>query len=232
MNGDPTISIILPVLNEAGTINESIARLRGIDRGNIAEIIVVDGDPGGSTIRAIQAEGIRTTHSAKGRARQMNHGAGLASGDILLFLHADTELPRNAFPLIGAAMKDGRFAAGAFDFGMKSDKRIFRVTEKYVFFRTRLTRVPFGDQAIFLRRSLFEELGGYRDIPVMEDVEIMKRVRKRGESIIIIPEQVMTSVRRYEQEGLVSCTLRNWMLQILYAIGVSPERLKSFYRSS
>jgi len=231
MAGTPVISIILPVLNEAGTINESIAHLRGIDRGNFAEIIVVDGDPEGSTIRAIQAEGIRPALSAKGRARQMNHGAGLASGDILLFLHADTELPRNAFPLIAAAMKDSRSVAGAFDLGMKSDKRIFRVTEKYVFFRTRLTRVPFGDQAIFMRRSFFEELGGYRDIPVMEDVEIMKRVRKRGDNIIIIPEQVMTSVRRYEQEGVVSCTLRNWMLQILYALGVSPERLENFYRS-
>jgi hypothetical protein len=109
---------------------------------------------------------------------------------------------------------------------------MFRVTEKYVFFRTRLTRIPFGDQAIFMRRSFFDELGGYRDIPVMEDVEIMKRIRKRGDNIIIIPQQVMTSARRYEEEGIVSCTLRNWMLQILYALGVSPERLERFYRSS
>jgi rSAM/selenodomain-associated transferase 2 len=232
MSGTPVISIILPVLNEAGMINEAIARLREIEQGNLAEIIVVDGDAEGSTVRAIQFEGIRTALSAKGRARQMNRGAGLASGDILLFLHADTELPRNAFPLIAAAMKDGRFVAGAFDLGMKSDKRMFRVTEKYVFFRTRLTRIPFGDQAIFMRRSFFDELGGYRDIPVMEDVEIMKRIRKRGDNIIIIPQQVMTSARRYEQEGIVSCTLRNWMLQILYALGVSPERLERFYRSS
>ena len=232
MSGTPVISIILPVLNEAGTINEVIAHLRELECADRAEIIVVDGDPEGSTVRAIQAEGIRTTLSAKGRARQMNRGAGLASGDILLFLHVDTELPRKALTLIAAAMKDSRSVAGAFDLGMKSDKPMFRVTEKYVFFRTRLTRIPFGDQAIFMRRSFFDELGGYRDIPIMEDVEIMKRIRKRGDKIIVIPEKVMTSVRRYEHEGIVSCTLRNWMLQILYALGVSPERLERFYRSS
>ena len=232
MSGTPVISIILPVLNEAGMINEAIARLREIEQGNLAEIIVVDGDAEGSTVRAIQFEGIRTALSAHGRARQMNRGAGLALGDILLFLHADTELPRNALTLIAAAMKDSRSVAGAFDLGMKSDKPMFRVTEKYVFFRTRLTRIPFGDQAIFMRRSFFDELGGYRDIPIMEDVEIMKRIRKRGDKIIVIPEKVMTSARRYEQEGIVSCTLRNWMLQILYALGVSPERLERFYRSS
>jgi rSAM/selenodomain-associated transferase 2 len=232
MNGDPAMSIILPVLNEAGTINDVIAHLRERERADLVEIIVVDGDPGGSTIREIRDQGVRTALSAHGRARQMNHGAALARGDILLFLHADTELPRNAFALITDALKDGRVVAGAFDLGMKSDKRIFRVTEKYVFFRTRLTRVPFGDQAIFMRRAYFERINGYRDIPVMEDVEIMKRVRKRGDTIIIIPEQVKTSVRRYEHEGIIRCTLRNWMLQSLYALGVSPERLESFYRSS
>jgi rSAM/selenodomain-associated transferase 2 len=179
MAGTPVISIILPVLNEAGTINESIAHLRGIDRGNFSEIIVVDGDPEGSTIRAIQAGGY-ARRSRKGRSRQMNHGAALATGDILLFLHADTELPRNAFALIADALKDGRVAAGAFDLGMKSHKRIYRITETYVYLRTRLTRVPFGDQAIFMRRAYFERISGYLDIPVMEDVEIMKRIRKRG----------------------------------------------------
>jgi rSAM/selenodomain-associated transferase 2 len=229
-NGKPEISIILPVLNESGRISETIAHLRGLERGDRVEIIVVDGDPGGSTIRAIRSDDIRIARSERGRSRQMNLGAGLASGDILLFLHADTELPRNALGLITSAMNEGHFGAGAFDLGIQSDNPLFRMTERYVHLRTRLTRVPFGDQAIFMRRPFFEELGGYRDIPVMEDVEIMKRIRKRGDAIMIIPEKVMTSARRYEREGIIFCTLRNWMIQILYACGVSPERLARFYR--
>ncbi|HEY6010022.1 MAG TPA: glycosyl transferase family 2, partial [Nitrospirota bacterium] len=103
--------------------------------------------------------------------------------------------------------------------------------ERYVHLRTRLTQVPFGDQAIFMRRPYFDQLGGYRDIPIMEDVEIMKGIRKRGDAVVIIPEKVMTSARRYEQEGIILCTLRNWMLQILYALGVPPERLAGLYRA-
>lgn len=226
-----SISVILPVLNEAGAINDAIAHIRGLERGGRVEIVVVDGDPEGSTVRAIRTDGIRTALSARGRARQMNHGAALAWGDILVFLHADTELPRRAFTLITDAMQDGRFVAGAFELGMKSDNPLFRITEQYVSCRTRLTRVPFGDQAIFMRRSFFEELGGYRDIPIMEDVDLMKRTRGRGGRVAVIPEQVMTSVRRYEREGIIRCTLRNWMLQIMFALGVSPERLAGWYRS-
>ena len=101
----------------------------------------------------------------------------------------------------------------------------------YVFLRTRLTKVPFGDQAIFMRKEYFAGINGYRDIPIMEDVELMKRVKKRGDRIVIISKKVMTSPRRYEQEGILYCTLRNWMVQLLYAFGASPERLVKWYRS-
>lgn len=230
-SGKPAISIILPVLNEASTINAAIAHLRQLGPDGCSEIIVVDGDPQGSTIREIREKGVRMALSAKGRARQMNHGAGLATGDVLLFLHADTRLPANACALIRDAMKERDAVAGAFDLGISSERRIYRITERYVHLRTRLTRVPFGDQAIFMRRPYFDQLGGYRDIPIMEDVEIMKRIRKRGDAVVIIPEKVMTSARRYEQEGIILCTLRNWMLQILYALGVPPERLAGLYRA-
>ncbi len=100
----------------------------------------------------------------------------------------------------------------------------------YVFLRTRLTRVPFGDQAIFIRKEYFERIHGYHDIPIMEDVELMRRIKKRGGRIVIIPKKVMTSPRRYEQEGILYCTLRNWMVQLLYALGASPERLVKWYQ--
>lgn len=226
----PMISVILPVLDESVRINEVISRLRAQDSEAWTEIIVVDGHPEGSTINAITADGVQKVIAERGRAHQMNYGAALASGNILLFLHADTLLPSKAFPLIHEAMSDKRIVAGAFDLGIDTDRRLFRITEKYVFLRTRLTRVSFGDQAIFIRKDYFDGIGGYREIPIMEDVELMKRIRKRGDKIVVIPEKVRTSPRRYEQEGIMYATLRNWMLQILYALGVSPERLVKWYK--
>ncbi|MCK9418732.1 MAG: TIGR04283 family arsenosugar biosynthesis glycosyltransferase [Nitrospirae bacterium] len=231
MERTPALSLIIPVLSEAETINESIHHIRELDAHRMAEIIVVDGDPGGSTICAVTGEGVRTAVAEKGRARQMNHGAAIANGAVLVFLHADTLLPSNAFALIRSTMNDKRFVGGAFDLGFNTKRTIFRITELYVFLRTRLTKIPFGDQAIFIRRDFFEEIGGYRDIPIMEDVEIMQRIKKRGKRIRIIPEKVLTSTRRYEQEGIVYATLRNWMLQLQYALGVSPERLARRYKS-
>jgi rSAM/selenodomain-associated transferase 2 len=227
----PAISIIIPVLNETESINGTIALLRGSDSGAESEIVVVDGDATGSTLAAVSDGSVRGIISARGRAVQMNRGAEAASGDVLLFLHADTLLPPDALSLIRRVMTDGRSVAGAFDLGFDTKRTIFRVTEKYVFLRTRLTKIPFGDQAIFIRRDYFRKLGGYREIPIMEDVDLMKRIRKKGGRIRIIPVKVSTSPRRYEREGILSCTFRNWALQALFAVGVSPERLSKRYRS-
>jgi rSAM/selenodomain-associated transferase 2 len=227
----PELSLVIPVLSEAESISENIRHIRELNADGTAEIIVVDGDPQGSTIRTIKVEGVRTAVAEKGRARQMNHGAALATGDILLFLHADTRLPSGAFALIRSTMNDKRFVGGAFDLGFDTKRAIFKITEMYVFLRTRLTKIPFGDQAIFIRREYFEKIGGYRDLPIMEDVELMRRIRKRMDTIRIIPRKVRTSVRRYEQEGILSCTIRNWLLQISYMMGISPQRLVKWYRS-
>jgi len=230
-NITPLISIILPVLNEAERINEILFHLRAQDRDGMSEVIVVDGDPEGSTIDAIwEGEAIRAT-SEKGRARQMNYGASCASGDVLLFLHADTLLPDTALFRIMNVMEDPGVVAGAFDLGIHTKKAIFRITEQYVALRTRLTRVPFGDQAVFIRREYFENIGGYRDIPIMEDVELMARIKKRGDRIVIIPDKVMTSARRWEKEGILYCTFRNWMLQVMYVLGMPPERLAKWYKA-
>ena len=231
MDRMPKLSLIIPVLSEAEIIGGTLDHIRELDTDGTVEIIIVDGDSEGSTIGAIKAEGVRTEVAEKGRARQSNHGAALATGDVLLFLHADTLLPLNAFALIRATMKDNRCVGGAFDLGFNTRRTIFRIAESYVFLRTRLTKIPYGDQAIFIRRDFFEKLGGYRDLPIMEDVDLMKRIRKRGDKIRIIPEKVRTSPRRYEQEGVVFCTLRNWLLQISYALGISPERLVKWYKS-
>jgi rSAM/selenodomain-associated transferase 2 len=224
------VSIILPVLHEAGAIAAALTHLRDLQHNNAMEIIVVDGDPAGSTLRAIRDDRVVQVLSEPGRARQMNAGAAKARGEVLLFLHADTQLPQQALIRITAALTDPHVVAGAFDLGFDTKRRIFRLTEKYVALRTRLTKIPFGDQAIFLRREYFRTIGGYADIPLMEDVELMRRIRKRGDRICTIPEKVLTSPRRFEREGLLYCTFRNWALQICYRAGVPPERLVKWYR--
>jgi len=225
----PALSVIIPVLHETAGINDLIANIRSVDPGRMAEIIVVDGDQSGSTINAIRDKDVRTLCGEQGRASQMNRGAAVARGGILLFLHADTLLPANAVTLILSKLEDRRVVAGAFDLGFNTKRALFKITEGYVYLRTRLTRAPFGDQAIFIRRDYFEMLGNYREIPLMEDIDLMKRIRKEGGRIAIIPSKVLTSPRRYEQEGVLYCTFRNWLLQLLYLLGVSPERLAKWY---
>src|SRR5574340_947313 len=230
MTGPGRISIIIPVLREGDRINRLISHLRDLAAGNEPEIIVVDGDPRGDTIAAITHDRIRTARSAPGRATQMNVGASLAGGDLLLFLHADTMLPAAAFSLIRNALGKNPVVGGAFELAIDSPRWYFRITERYVALRTRITRVPFGDQALFIRKTYFEEIGGYRDIPVMEDVELMARIRKRGDKISILAAKTMTSSRRWDKEGVLYATCRNLLLQFLYCCGISPERLAQHYR--
>jgi rSAM/selenodomain-associated transferase 2 len=230
INSRGAVSIIIPVLNETGIINEEIRHLLEMRSSLMREIIVVDGDSHGNTIKTITNKDVTTAISEQGRARQMNLGAARASGEVLLFLHVDTLLPGDAFARVIAALADDRSVAGAFELGVASEKRVFRITEKYVALRTRVTRVPFGDQAIFIRKDYFERIGGYKEVPLMEDVELMKRIKKRGDGIVIIPERVMTSARRWGKNGILFCTLRNWALQLSYALGVPPERLARWYK--
>ena len=122
--------------------------------------------------------------------------------------------------------------AGAFDLGIKSEKLIFKVIAALCCFRSRLSRIPFGDQVLFIRKEYFNKIGSYREIPLMEDVDLMRRIKRSGAKTWIIPERAMTSPRRREKEGVIFCTLRNWSLQILYFLRVSPEKLARFYKST
>jgi rSAM/selenodomain-associated transferase 2 len=223
-------SIIIPVLNEEARIAETIDHIRSLADGKAAEIIIADGDPAGGTLRAIPDGACRKLLSEPGRGRQLNRGAGAASGEVLIFLHADTKLPPGALISIGETLRDRRLAGGAFDLAIDSPRRAFRLIERVASLRTRLTRVPYGDQAIFLRRDWFRSLGGYREIPIMEDVDLMRRLKRSGGRIAILPERVVTSARRWEQEGIFTTTLRNWSLVTLFLLGVDAGRLARWYR--
>jgi rSAM/selenodomain-associated transferase 2 len=202
-----------------------------LDSKKSFEIIVVDGDRERDTLKAIQSNRVIKIFSERGRAKQMNAGASIAKGEILIFLHADTELPTHALKKIESVIEKRGYTAGAFDLGIQSKKLIFKVIAFLGSLRSRLNRIPYGDQAIFLRREYFNKIGGYKEIPLMEDVELMRRIKRSGKKIWILYDRVMTSPRRWEKEGLIYCILRNWVLQALYFLGVSPHKLVNFYRS-
>jgi rSAM/selenodomain-associated transferase 2 len=225
----PSFSVIIPVFNEAPIINQTIEHVYRTGSGFDIEVIIVDGDVHGSTMKAVTNMQVMQMTSDRGRGRQMNKGASAAGGEILLFLHADTELPANAFEIISSLLDAEEYVGGAFDLGIQSGRLIYRVIEKVVSIRTRLTRVPYGDQAIFMKKDSFEKLKGFPEIPLMEDIALMRHLKKSGHKICIIPQKVQTSPRRFEREGVLFCTLRNWILISLYLLGVKPERLERFY---
>ena len=224
-------SIIIPVLNEADRINGLIGHLRDFPEEATVEIIVVDGSVQGDTLGVIKDRQVRCLSSAAGRARQMNAGAAIATGEILIFLHADTRLPEGALALIDRALGQPDIMGGAFDLGIRSTRLPLKIIAAVASRRSRLTRIPYGDQAIFIRRAYFGQIGGYPDIPLMEDVALMRQIKKAGGRIYIIPERVSTSPRRWEKGGILRATLRNWILLGAYYMGVAPETLARYYRS-
>jgi len=227
----PSVSVIIPVLRETQLLDSLIDHLLQIADGVPVEMIIVDGSPDGESIKAISREGVTLLAAPAGRARQMNAGAAAAKGDSLLFLHADTRLPPGAFRRIVETLSKGDCVAGAFDLRYSSERLSMRLIARVACLRSRLTRIPYGDQAQFFRRDYFEKIGGFADIPLMEDVEIMRRIKDRGDRISILPEAVATSARRHEKEGVVYCTLRNWTIVTLYFLGMSPGRLVRFYKN-
>ncbi len=228
--GSPRISIIIPVFHEADRIGVLLDSLRALDPDHITERIVVEGAPEGDTLSAVHDPDAVVIRSARGRARQMNAGAEIARGDILLFLHADTFLPSEGFETVLETMADETVAAGAFGIRFDSERTVFKVFGWLDSKRSRITRVPYGDQAVFLRRDFFWSLGGYGDLPIMEDVDLLRRIKKRRGRVCVLKSRVTSSVRRWEREGLVYCTARNLILLLLFRLGVPPSRLKRYYR--
>ncbi len=220
------ISIIIPVFNEPN-INLYLKSLLNLDIKN-HEIIVVDGN-NSSTIELIKDANIIKATSIKGRANQMNKGASLASNKILLFLHADTILPNNALIEIKNILKQEEIKAGAFDLSFNSKNMFLSMIAKTASLRSRLTRIPYGDQAIFIKRDIFQKIGTYENFPLMEDVNLMEKLKKENYKIEISKEKVITSSRKWDNSGILFTTLRNWVLISLYFLGVSPKKLAKFY---
>ncbi len=225
------ISIIIPVLNEERRINPAIQQIEAQRFDGKYEIIVVDGHTNATTLAKIEKKGIIKAVSIPGRGVQLNTGADKASGDILLFLHCDTMLPAGALNAIKQAMQNSSIQAGAFDLAIDGKNPVYRMIEKTASLRSRLTKIPYGDQAIFIRNKFFFDIGQYTPIPIMEDVDLMQKVKKNRGRIRILDLCTITSARRWQKEGVLYTTLRNWILIFLYLIGVKPGKLIKFYRS-
>nr|WP_245748210.1 TIGR04283 family arsenosugar biosynthesis glycosyltransferase [Halopseudomonas yangmingensis] len=222
------MSIVMPVRNEAAGIVQALLPLQEL-RGAL-ELIVVDGQSQDATRLLAQPLADQLLESSPGRARQMNTGAAAAQGDWLLFLHADTRLPDGFISLLQEAQDSGA-DWGRFDVQLEPSSALLRLVARMINLRSRLTGVCTGDQALFLRRRLFEQLGGYAEIPLMEDVELSKRLRRVSRPFCIATP-LTTSSRRWQQHGTLRTILLMWQLRLLYWLGVAPERLAESYRST
>ena len=219
------ISVIIPVLNEEKNIAATLQQLR---RLNPDELIVVDGGSNDRTRDVCRGFGVHLCETPSGRARQMNFGAQRAFGDVLLFLHADTRLPPTAFADIRSALEDRRVVGGRFDLQLDAARPMLELIGFMISLRSRISKVATGDQAIFVRREIFVELGGYPDIPLMEDVAFSRALKRRG-AVACLRSRVTTSARRWEQEGVWGTILKMWLLKSLYLAGISPAYLKRYY---
>jgi rSAM/selenodomain-associated transferase 2/rSAM/selenodomain-associated transferase 1 len=225
-NAKEKISIIVPALNEAGAIKKTLLLAQLADN---VEVIVADGGSQDGTVQVSLSAGVRVICAPKGRARQMNAGAAVATGDILLFLHADTHLPEGFGEMVRQALSTPGVVAGAFELRIDSPQPALRLIETGVNWRSRLFQMPYGDQAIFLPASVFRTCSGFPDTAIMEDFLLMLGLRRLGKiNIVAVP--VLTSGRRWQKLGVLKTTLINQLVIVAYFLGVPPEPLARWYR--
>jgi rSAM/selenodomain-associated transferase 2 len=220
------LCVVVPMLNEGSAIRETLNALR---RGAPnAEIVVVDG---GSVDQSVDMAGKladRVIAASRGRARQMNAGAALGSGEILAFVHADTRVPSSFEKDILDAVGESGVVGGRFDIELDDPSFAYRLIGDLISLRSRITKTATGDQAIFVRRSVFEALGGFPDLDLCEDLDFSRRLKRTGQ-VACLHSRVTTSARRWRRDGLARTVLRMWAIRALYLLGVPPSRLKRIY---
>ncbi|HLF86379.1 MAG TPA: TIGR04283 family arsenosugar biosynthesis glycosyltransferase [Nitrospiria bacterium] len=220
------VSVIMPVLNEEGIIEETI---RSLNDPRL-ELIVVDGGSRDKTASIVSRYKARLIPSMPGRGRQMNHGARCATKDILLFLHGDAKITEKGIDAMLKAMENPLIIGGAFRLAIDSRSPCLSFVALWANMRSIIFGLPYGDQGIFVRRSAFEEIGGYQDVPIMEDLEFIRRLKRRGK-IRILGESISVSSRRWDKEGPIYTTLRNLILTAFFLLGVSPKKLYKWYKN-
>ena len=218
------LAVIIPALDEESSLSRTLPLVLGLGD----ELVVSDGGSADGTAAAAARLGARVVEGAHGRGPQLNRGAEATEAEILLFLHADSLPPDGAVEAIRRAVAAGA-EGGGFEVRFEGGRAASRLGSRLVNLRTRFTKLPLGDQGQFVTRAVFEELGGYRDWPILEDLDFARRLRRRGR-LVILPLPMRTSFRRYQQRGVVRTVVVNWLIWLLYALGVSPHRLARLYR--
>lgn len=219
------ISVVIPALNEAANVAVAVASAAA---PAVLEVIVVDGGSADDTVAIAQRAGAAVLHCERGRGRQLNAGAAVATGDVLLFLHADTTLPAGFDAAVTAALRDPRVAGGRFDIDLLPSTPLVWLTARLISLRSRLSRIATGDQALFVRRRIFVDMGGFQDLPIMEDLAFSIALKRRGR-IACLRDRVASSSRRWRKDGVVRTILLMWSMRFLYFWGVSPARLAKLY---
>jgi rSAM/selenodomain-associated transferase 2 len=224
-----TVSVIIPTLNERAHVSATLAPLQGMRRSG-HEVILVDGGSDDGTAELASSQVDRVVQSARGRALQSNAGAREARGDVLLFLHADTVIPPETMTAFLDEFPSSPHVWGRFDVRLSGNHFMFRVLENLMNIRSRLSGIATGDHAIFVRRESFEKIGGYPEIPLMEDIAISRRLKREGRPFR--PSRpVVTSSRRWEEKGILKTILLMWRLRLAYALGADPRDLARSYYS-
>jgi len=223
------ISIIIPVLNEASTIEQFLNSLR--ERARDAEIIVVDGHSSDGTFELARNHCDQCLRSPRGRAAQMNAGAGVARGDVLWFLHADTGAPADCIQRISDVLRNPEVVGGFFRIHIPSKRFVYRLTDSFAHYAGLLLQMRFGDHGFFCRRAVFAEIGGFPELPLMEDAEFFRRLRQRGR-IAMISSRLISSPRRYERIGPWWLTLTYGLIALLYLLRVPIPMLARVYRNT
>jgi rSAM/selenodomain-associated transferase 2 len=221
------LSIIIPVLNEAATIASTLTALAPY-RARGVEVIVADGGSSEGTVRLALPLCDQVVTAPRGRGAQMNAGAAAAQGDVLLFLHADTELPADTDKIVREGLADGEFCWGRFDVTITGEHWLLPIVAIMMSLRSRLTGIATGDQAMFVLREAFAAVGGFPDIPLMEDIVMSQRL-KRLTLPLCLRERVMTSGRRWEKHGVVRTILLMWRLRLAFFLGATPDQLAKDY---
>jgi rSAM/selenodomain-associated transferase 2 len=221
-------SIVMPVLDEGATLARALHALAPL-RARGVELIVVDGHSSDNTLDVAAGGADLVLMAPRGRASQMNAGAARANGDVIIFLHADTRLPAQALPAIDEALRRGK-PWGRFDVEIEGRAWSFKLIAVLMNWRSRLSGIATGDQAIFVKRTTFAAVGGFPEQPLMEDIELSTRLRRRFGRPACLDARVVTSGRRWERGGIWTTILLMWRLRLLYCLGVAPERLVRSYR--
>ncbi len=222
----PKVSVIIPTLNEESYVGAACRRAL---TGRNVEVVVADGGSTDDTVEEARAAGARIVQTGPGRARQLNSAASSAEGELLLFVHADTLLPLGFSERVRKALGERGVVAGTFDLAIGGSGIGLRLVESVVALRSRWGQLPYGDQGLFLTRRLFERMGGFAEMPIMEDYEFVRRLERRGR-IRTVPVPVLTSPRRWQRLGVLKTTIVNSAVVAAYHLGVDPDRLARWYR--